>query len=110
MDGEQYIAVGMRNSVMAFKLGGTIEAKPQPEPAPRPAPSLFNGQIQDANRIEVVSYVRDSSQGGTRMYTDEYAFNVYRARVKAGTTVRWVNNGRRTTPSRRKTARGRRRN
>ena len=38
--------------------------------------------------------MRDSSQGGTRMYVDEYAFNVYRARVKAGTTVRWVNNGR----------------
>ena len=28
------------------------------------------------------------------MYADEYAFNIYRARVKAGTTVRWVNNGR----------------
>ena len=27
------------------------------------------------------------------MYVDEYAFNVYRARVKVGTTVRWVNNG-----------------
>jgi plastocyanin len=28
------------------------------------------------------------------MYVDEHAFNPYRARVKAGTTVRWVNNGR----------------
>jgi plastocyanin len=28
------------------------------------------------------------------MYVDEYSFNVYRARVKAGTAVRWVNNGR----------------
>jgi plastocyanin len=84
----------MRNNVMAFKVGGTIEAKPQPEPSPRPAPSLFNGPIQDANRIEIASYIRDSSQGGTRMYADEYAFNIYRARVKTGTTVRWVNNGR----------------
>ena len=84
IDGEQYIAVGVRNNVMAFKLGGPIDAKPQPEPAPRPAPTLFAGPIQDANRIEVVSYVRDSSQGGTRMYVDEYTFNVYRARVKVG--------------------------
>jgi plastocyanin len=94
LDGEQYIAVGMRNNVMAFKLNGPIEAKPQPEAAPRPAPALFAGPIQDTNRIEIASYVRDSSQGGTRMYADEYAFSVYRARVKAGTTVRWVNNGR----------------
>jgi quinohemoprotein ethanol dehydrogenase len=94
VDGEQYIAVGMRNNVIAFKLNGPIEAKPQPEAAPRPAPSLFAGQIQDTNKIEIASYVRDSSQGGTRMYVDEYAFNVYRARVKAGTSVRWVNNGR----------------
>ncbi len=94
VDGEQYIAVGMRNTVMAFKLGGSIGPQPAPEQAPRPAPSLFAGPIQDTNRIEVASYVRDSSQGGTRMYVDEYAFSVYRARVKAGTTVRWVNNGR----------------
>lgn len=93
-DGEQYIAFGGRNTVMAFKLNGPIEAKPQPEPAPRPAPALFAGQVTDTNKIEVASYVRDSSQGGTRMYIDEYAFNPYRARVKAGTTVRWVNNGR----------------
>ena len=28
------------------------------------------------------------------MYVDEHAFNPYRVRVKAGTMVRWVNNGR----------------
>ena len=94
IDGQQYIAIGLRNSVAAFKLGGTIAARPAPEQTPRPAPSLFNGQIQDTNRIEVATYAKDSSQGGTRYYMDEYAFSVYRARVKAGTTVRWVNNGR----------------
>jgi quinohemoprotein ethanol dehydrogenase len=94
IDGEQYIAVGLRNTVAAFKLGGSIAARPAPEQAPRPAPALFNGQIQDTNRIEVATYVKDSSQGGTRYYMDEYAFSVYRARVKVGTTVRWVNNGR----------------
>ena len=51
IDGEQYIAVGMRNNVMAFKLNGPIEAKPQPEAAPRPcARRCFTGPIQDTNR------------------------------------------------------------
>ena len=94
IDGEQYIAVGGRNTVMAFKLNGTIDAKPQPEAAPRPVPAIFNGAITDTNKIEIASYVRDSSNGGTRMYVDEHAFNPYRVRVKAGSTVRWVNNGR----------------
>jgi len=94
IDGEQYIAVGGRNLVMAFKLNGPIDAKPQPEAAPRQAPALFNGPIQDTNKIEIASYVRDNSAGGTRMYIDEHAFNPYRIRVKAGTAVRWVNNGR----------------
>ena len=55
---------------------------------------MFNGQITDTFRVEVASYVRDSENGSTRMYVDEHAFNPYRARVKAGTMVRWVNNGR----------------
>ena len=79
---------------MAFKLNGPIDEKPQPDPAPPQVPSLFNGLVQDTNKVEMASYVRDSSAGGTRMYIDEHAFNPYRIRVKAGTTVRWVNNGR----------------
>ena len=94
IDGEQYLAFGGRNAVMAFKLNGPIDAKPQPESAPRPAATLFNGPVQDTNKIEIASYVRDNSAGGTRMYIDEHAFNPYRIRVKAGTAVRWVNNGR----------------
>jgi plastocyanin len=54
---------------------------------------LFNGPIADNFRVEIASYVRDSSSGGVRMYVDEHAFNPYRVRVKAGTMVRWVNNG-----------------
>ncbi len=79
---------------MAFKLGGTLQPLPAPAQTPRPAtPPLFNGQIQDVNRIEIVSNVRDNSSGGARFMTDEYAFSVYRARVKVGTQVLWVNNG-----------------
>jgi quinohemoprotein ethanol dehydrogenase len=97
IDGEQYVAVGLRNNVLAFKLGGTLKPLPAPEQAPRPAtPPLFNGAIQDVNRIEIVSNIRDNSSGGSRYMTDEYAFSVYRARVKVGSRVLWVNNGRTT--------------
>jgi quinohemoprotein ethanol dehydrogenase len=94
IDGEQYLATGGRNNVMAFRLNGPIDAKPQPEAAPRREPERFAGQIADTFKVEIASYVRDNSAGGTRMYVDEHAFNPYRVRVKAGTTVRWVNNGR----------------
>ena len=56
----------------------------------------LGGAIQDANRIEIVSNVRDNSTGGPRFMTDEYAFSVYRARAKVGSQVLWVNNGRMT--------------
>ena len=95
IDGEQYIAVGLRNNVMAFKLGGTMSPLSPPQQAARPAtPPLFNGPVQDTNRIEMVTNVRDNSSGGARFMNDEYAFSVYRARVKVGTRVIWVNNGR----------------
>jgi glucose dehydrogenase/plastocyanin len=105
IDGEQYIALAGRNNVLALKLNGTLEPKVDVAEAGGgrggrgggaggPGGGLFNGQITDTFRIEVASYVRDSENGSTRMYIDEHAFNPYRARVKAGTTVRWVNNGR----------------
>jgi plastocyanin len=95
IDGEQYIAVALRNNVLAFKLDGTMKPLPAPAQTPRPAtPPLFNGPIQEAKRIEVASNVRDSSSGGARYMNDEYAFSVYRAQVKVGTQVTWVNNGR----------------
>jgi PQQ-dependent dehydrogenase (methanol/ethanol family) len=95
IDGQQYIAVGLRNNVAAFKLGGDLKPQPAPEQAARPAtPPLFNGPVQETNRIEIVTNVRDNSTGGSRFMTDEYAFSVYRARVKVGTRVLWVNNGR----------------
>ena len=91
IDGEQYVALISGSAVSAFKLGGTLP------PAAAPAwqgQEAFTGQITDTYRVEVASYVRDSENGSTRMYVDEHAFNPYRIRVKAGATVRWVNNGR----------------
>jgi quinohemoprotein ethanol dehydrogenase len=110
VDGEQHIAIAGRNSIMALTLNGTLEPKaeevagggrggrgagPAGQGGQGGAPGgLFNGPIADNFRVEIASYVRDNSSGGVRMYTDEHAFNPYRIRVKAGTMVRWVNNGR----------------
>jgi hypothetical protein len=93
--GEQYIALGLRDNVLAFKLDGAVKPFPAREQIVLTGtPSRFNGPIQDVSRIEIVSNVRDNSGGGSRYYNDEYAFSAYRARVKAGTQVVWVNNGR----------------
>jgi plastocyanin len=94
IDGEQYIALAQRNNVRAFKLGGTLGPLPAPPVPSRPEVQPFNGTVQDVNRIEIVSNVRDNSSGGARYMNDEYAFSVYRARAKVGTQVMWVNNGR----------------
>jgi quinohemoprotein ethanol dehydrogenase len=94
VDGEQYIAVGLRTAVRAFKIGGTLKPLPAPPQAPPPPERAgFNGAIEDTNQINIVSNVRDSSGGAAHYMNDEYAFSVYRARVKVGTAVRWTNNG-----------------
>jgi quinohemoprotein ethanol dehydrogenase len=95
IDGEQYIALATRRNLWAFKLGGTVPPDPAVRTAAAPvARELFTGPIQDVSDIEVVSNVRDMGVTGSHYMTDEYAFSVYRARVKVGTSVRWTNNGR----------------
>ena len=88
--GEQYIATVVGGAVWAFKLGGTLPARPAPPALPQ---EEFSGQIIDTATIETTSLVRDSGLSGTHYITDEYEFNPYRARVKAGTKVSWRNNG-----------------
>jgi quinohemoprotein ethanol dehydrogenase len=107
IEGEQYIALAGRNNILALKLNGTLEPKADVADAAggggrggrgggpaAPAIGGFNGPITDTFRVEVASYVRDSENGSVRMYVDEHAFNPYRVRVRVGTMVRWVNNGR----------------
>jgi quinohemoprotein ethanol dehydrogenase len=95
IDGEQYIAVATRRFLWAFKLGGTLPPGATARTAEVPVTrELFTGPIQDVSDIEVASNVRDMGVTGSHYMTDEYAFSVYRARVKAGTSVRWTNNGR----------------
>ena len=48
----------------------------------------------DTAQIETASLQRDRGFIGTRYFTDDYAFEPYRARVKAGTQVTWRNNSR----------------
>ena len=93
--GEQYIATIVGGNVWAFKLGGTLPQRPAPG---APAPSLalqddFAGTIVDTANIETATLARDMGLSGSHYIADEYEFNPYRARVKAGTKVSWRNNG-----------------
>jgi len=93
--GEQYIATIVGGNVWAFKLGGTLPQRPAPS---APAPSLalqddFAGTIVDTANIETATLARDMGLSGSHYIADEYEFNPYRARVKAGTKVSWRNNG-----------------
>jgi PQQ-dependent dehydrogenase (methanol/ethanol family) len=93
--GEQYIATIVGGNVWAFKLGGTLPQRPAPS---APAPSLalqddFAGTVVDTANIETATLARDMGLSGSHYIADEYEFNPYRARVKAGTKVSWRNNG-----------------
>ncbi len=88
--GEQYIATVVGGNVWAFKLGGTLPARPAP---PVPPEVDFVGPITDTANIETTTLMRDMGLTGSHYLSDEYQFNPYRARVKAGTRVSWRNNG-----------------
>lgn len=88
--GEQYIATIVGGTVWTFKLGGTLPQRPAPLIPPQ---EDFAGQIADTATIETTTLARDMGLTGTHYMSDEYEFNPYRARVKAGTRVYWRNNG-----------------
>jgi quinohemoprotein ethanol dehydrogenase len=87
--GQQYVAVAMGTALWAFKLGGTLA---QGSPL-RPGPARPPGE--DADQIETATLVLSADRGVGRRYAlDEHAFNPWRARVKAGAWVTFINNGR----------------
>jgi quinohemoprotein ethanol dehydrogenase len=88
--GEQYIATVVAGAVWAFDLGGTLPARPAPAVPPV---ENFAGAITDTASIETTMLARDMGLTGTHYIIDEYEFNPYRVRVKAGTRVTWRNNG-----------------
>ena len=91
LDGEQYVATVAGSNVWAFTLGGTLPPAPPPTFSPE---ERFTGPIVETTQIETASLQRDRGFIGTRYFTDDYAFEPYRARVKAGTQVTWRNNSR----------------
>jgi plastocyanin len=91
--GEEYIATVAGGAVWAFKLGGTVPARPAPAVSPQ---EDFAGAITDTANIETAALARDAGLTGAHYFTDEYEFNPYRARVVTGTRVTWRNNGRMT--------------
>lgn len=91
IDGEQYIAMSMGRAIWAFKLGGGIS----PAAPPKSADDLgqFTGPIVDTHDIETTSLQRSLIEPGIRYFVDEYTFNPYRARVRVGEPIVFVNNG-----------------
>ncbi len=92
IDGEQYIAVPMGARVWAFKLRSREIAPALSTPSLQEE-EAFSGPIVDTEEIETTSLKRSLFGSGTRYFIDEYSFNPYRARVKVGAKVLFVNNG-----------------
>ncbi len=90
IDGEQYLALATGPALWAFKLGGTIP------PVRVPADDVEASRGQETEEIETATLMQVSFGGavGRRYALDEHAFNPLRARVRAGTRVMFVNNGR----------------
>jgi quinohemoprotein ethanol dehydrogenase len=95
IDGEQYVAVPAGSSIWAFNIGGKLQPVLKTTAVSSGDDEEFSGPITDTNEIETTSLDRDANQpvGGRRYYIDEYKFNPMRTRVKTGTRVTWVNNG-----------------
>jgi outer membrane protein assembly factor BamB/plastocyanin len=88
-DGRQYVAFIGGTKVWAFALNGRL---PQAAPIPPRPVEEFTGAIADTNEIETMT-VAQTPANGHRYFMDEYAFNPYRARVQAGSSVTFINNG-----------------
>jgi plastocyanin len=86
---KQYVAFIAGSRVWAFALDGNLPEEPAPQPRP---PEAVTGPIEDAANIETLTFEQVPANGH-RYFANEYGFNPYRARVRAGTAVTFVNNG-----------------
>jgi plastocyanin len=91
VDGEQYVALAMGTVMWAFKLGGDVPPRPA-LPAPPPPAGRETEEIETGTLLQVPF----GGAVGNRYALDEHAFNPDRARVKTGSRVMFVNNGRLT--------------
>jgi alcohol dehydrogenase (cytochrome c) len=89
IDGRQYVAFVAGAKVWAFALGGKL---PQASSPSLPPQEEVSGPIRDANEIETLT-LEHADGIGERYRLNEFAFNPYRARIRAGTSVTFINNG-----------------
>lgn len=91
IDGKQYVAFIAGSKIWSFALGGKLPQAPVIAP---PAREEAVGPIEDTNEIET-STLEQAPANGHRYRLNEYAFNPYRTRIRAGSQVTFINNGHR---------------
>lgn len=92
LDGEQYVSVISGSALWGFKLGGTVA--PLDPPVPPPLESSFAGRLVSTDKIATTGGgVDQRSMRYTIEYHDEYSFQPVRAKVKAGASVTFTNDG-----------------
>jgi plastocyanin len=92
-NGAQYIAAAVGKGLWTFKLGGTLEPRPAPpRPATEEGPSGIVKQLPGDGSGEIVVAPLNSSNPSAQ-FVDEYSFSPMRARIKAGSPIKWTNHG-----------------
>ena len=95
LDGAQHIVVPMGPELWSFALDGTVAARGEPAPDP-PVDDRPRGPApRETDEIETTTLLENPRRavGGRRYAFDEHNFSPVRARVAAGTRVRFTNNG-----------------
>ena len=95
LDGTQYIAIAMGPALWAFTLDGAVPARGEPSPDPPVDDQPSGPAPRETDEIDTATLLENprGSVGGRRYAFDEHNFNPVRARVTAGTRVRFTNNG-----------------
>jgi quinohemoprotein ethanol dehydrogenase len=90
--GQQYVAAMSAGALWAFKLGGAIPQEPAPPPPP--TESSFRGRIEATDHISISAVQTDNRAIVKAIdYKNEYTYKPLRAKVKAGSSVTWTNDG-----------------
>jgi PQQ-dependent dehydrogenase (methanol/ethanol family) len=87
---QEYVATIAGGSVWLFKLGGALPEKTAPA---RPPSEDFSGPVSDKASIETTALIKDAGLTGQHTIQDEFEFEPFRTKVKAGAKVSWRNNG-----------------
>ena len=89
--GQQYLAMASSSSLLAFKLGGTVQPLPAP-PTPKTETTL-SGRVFSTDQIVFSPEISDTGLEFVRKTIDEHTVAPLRAKVTAGTKVTWTNQG-----------------